>query len=1277
MRGRAGLGPAGDEVAEVGERVADRRHLPVEDRDEPRRRVEADHDVAEAVVAVHDRGGRAVGHRRAQRLADLEAGRQLARGVDLPEPRPPAQLALEVAGRLAQGLEAARAPVDGVQLGQRVHELEAEAAALGRRVEVRRQRLADDRPDDLLHDVERRADHAVVLAHREDPWNAHAAPRQAGLDARLADHVVRGGRQRGRGRAAHDDAGPVALDEVGQVRGAVADPRCTRRPGAETLGVEERLELGQGQELRRLDRSHAAGCYPGAERRPPAVRPPARGSGGWLAFRRARRGRTVVGVQLSILGPVLVDGRPPSGAKERALLARLLVAPGTPVAADALVEAAWPRDRRDRVMRSLHVRLAKLRALLEPDRAPGAAGTVLVREPSGYRLTVPPEALDGHRFLRLADEAPGDRPEATLARCDEALALWRGEPFADIEISDVATTAEARRLHAARDRLLHLRALALRELGRAEESAAELEALVSADPLREELVRDLMLARYGAGRHAGALDAYRELARRLGEVGLQPSPEIRELEARILRHADELAAPAAPAATSRPGNIGARVATVVGRDDELAAIATALEDHRIVTLVGPAGVGKTTLAAEAARALGSDMPHGTWLVELTPLRAADEVLPVVGTTLGMRRVGTGGEEGDRDALGIVRERLRDARVLLVLDRAEHLVPDLGTVASQLASAGPGVAVLVTSRRPLGVAGEAVVPVAPLDTAAAERLFLERARAARSDWTPAGVEADAVAAICRRVDGLPLALELAAGRLRALSAASIAERLRAGLAVLGRGTLDASIEASHALLDADARELYRRLSVFAGPFRLEDAERVGGGDGLAEHAVLDLLVTLTEHSMLQAEGDGPRRYRMLEALRDHGRAQLDDDAAEAAARRHATHFAQLARTTASRIDRDGAEAVGDPLVPFQWDLHAAFDWAVARGRTDVALDLATGLGAFHHLVGTVTLGRELIERALGMPGGDPRRRIEAMRWQIGLLLCELRLPAASAALAHAQELVARHGGPREADQLRAFAAQLALCQGDLDAAEDASRGVHDRAVARGERFVAAYAAWTQGTLARVRGDAERAIPHLEAACDHLTAVVDVCGLDNCAAALAEAAAAAGRTDEAAAACERTLAFGPERPLGERNTYLLHEAALAAARAGDLERATALATSALTGARRDPVSIGPWHAPAARGDVALAAGDTATARAEYEQALALATRVRDEVGPSLPVDARLALSHLRLAEVADSPDEGREHLETAVAHARASRAPALVAAAERAVAAAPASELAGTR
>jgi DNA-binding SARP family transcriptional activator len=421
-------------------------------------------------------------------------------------------------------------------------------------------------------------------------------------------------------------------------------------------------------------------------------------------------------VQLSVLGPVLVGGSPPRGAKERALLARLLVCPGAPVPAETLIEAAWPAERPDGVSRSLHVRLAKLRASLE-----------IVREPAGYRLAVEPAAVDAHRFGALADAAAHRPPAEALALCEEALALWRGEPFADLAAADVTATVEARRLHAVRDRLRRRRAQALAELGRPDEAAAELAGLVAEDPLREELVAELMGARHAAGRHAEALDAYRELAARLADVGLQPSPRLRELESRILCHADEPAAPAPPT------NVGARIAGIVGRDADLAAVRAALDAHRIVTLVGPAGVGKTTLAAEAARRALDGLPDGAWLVELGPLHGADEVLPAVGTALGIRRVGTGGEDGDRDALGVLRERLRRARVLLVLDNAEHLVPQLAPAVTELARAGEGVRVLVTSRRPLGLAGEAVLPVRPLEPDTAEALFLERAGAARPDW----------------------------------------------------------------------------------------------------------------------------------------------------------------------------------------------------------------------------------------------------------------------------------------------------------------------------------------------------------------------------------------------------------------------------------------------------------------------------------------------------------------------------------------------------------------
>ena len=985
-------------------------------------------------------------------------------------------------------------------------------------------------------------------------------------------------------------------------------------------------------------------------------------------------------VEFAVLGPMLVDGRAPRDAIERALLARLLVAPGAPVGVDELVEAAWPEERRAAAGGSLRVRLARLRGLLEPERVRGAPAQVLVREPAGYRLVVAPGSVDAERFARLAEEAARMPAGAALGRCEKALALWRGEPFAELDLVEAASV-EARRLHGIRDRLRQTHAMALLETGLAEEAARELEALVGEDPLREELVRDLMLARYRAGRHAEALDAYRALAQRLATLGLTPGPEVRELEALVLRHADELARPATVApSVAHPTNVGARVASVVGRERDLAAVTSAVGEHRIVTLVGPGGVGKTTLASEAARALLKRFREGSWIVELGSLREAAEAGPAVATTLGLRRIGRGPELRDRDALELVRERLREARVLIVLDGAEHLLPDVSRVARELAEAGAGVSVLVTSRHPLGVAGEAVVAIAPLavpgvnggpagiEGSPAGRLFVERARAARPGWQLGDPEADAVARICRRLDGLPLALELAATRLRALSAAAIAERLDEGLAVLGRGTLDASIEASHALLAPDEQELFRRLSVFEGAFGLEDAERVGGGDGLPQDRVLELLVALTEHSMVQAEGDAPRRYRMLEALRADARTRMDDEAAAGAARRHAAHLAQVAAVAAARVGAEGAEAAGDPLVRWHADLEAAFRYALDRLDADLALELAAGLAALHHRFGTVTAAVDRLEKALALGGGAGEKRLAALWWYVPMLLAELRVDDARPALARAGELAAEHGDARIDGGLRVLNGQLELCAGNLEAAAALLDGLAAELAGQGERFSAGVAAWALGGVALARGDLAEAIALLTAACDHYAACRDICTLDSAAADLAEAATLAGREREAIAACEQALGAAPERPLGERNTHLLHEAAVIAARAGDSARGARLADAAAIASRRDPVAIGPWHAPAAAGDMALMARELPAARESYQQALEFALDVRARAGRSLPVSMYLLASELRLAHAAAAEgdhDDALAHAHAALEHAMTSGAPAGIGAAEAAL------------
>jgi tetratricopeptide (TPR) repeat protein len=408
--------------------------------------------------------------------------------------------------------------------------------------------------------------------------------------------------------------------------------------------------------------------------------------------------------------------------------------------------------------------------------------------------------------------------------------------------------------------------------------------------------------------------------------------------------------------------------------------------------------------------------------------------------------------------------------------------------------------------------------------------------------------------------------------------------------------------------------------------------------------------------------------MLEALRADARERLDGQAAEAAAGRHAARLARIGAEAAARVGPEGAEAAGDPLVRWRADMEAAFRYALDRGDADLALELGAGFAALHHRFGTVTLAVEYLERALALNGGAALKRLGALWWQVPMLLAELRVDDARVALVRARQLAADHGDARMAAGLRLLDGQLELCAGNLDAAQARLDGLADELARHGERFSAGMAAWALGSVALARGDPTEAVALLSAACDHLGACHDVCTLDGAAADLAQAANLAGRPAEAIAACEHALGAAPERPLGERNTHLLHEAAVIAAREGHADRAARLAAAAATASRRDPVAIGPWHAPAAAGDLALMAGEHGAARERYQQALALARDVRARAGPSLPASMYLLASELRLAQVAAARgdhDDALAHARAALEHATTSGAPAGIGAAQAAL------------
>ncbi|MFJ4013750.1 BTAD domain-containing putative transcriptional regulator [Streptomyces sp. NPDC090026] len=601
------------------------------------------------------------------------------------------------------------------------------------------------------------------------------------------------------------------------------------------------------------------------------------------------------------------------GARLRTLLAVLAQRPGRAVPAARLVEEVWDGDPPRDAHGALQALVGRLRRALGRDAVASADG--------GYRLCADPEDVDLHRFERLTAEgtralADGD-PVKAAALLDDALALWRGPALADLPGRTAAAARwEARRLDARRARLD-----AALALGRAGDAAAELADLCAAHPLDEPLQALRIRALRDAGRPAQALAAYEEVRRSLADrLGTDPGPELTALHAGLL-------APPTPAATPARGNLRARLTSFVGRETELQALGGDLAAARLVTLLGPGGAGKTRLSQEAAEALGDRWPDGVWMAELAPVDDPAALPEAVLTALGGRRTvlrGAGAQElraADRhadDALHRLAEHCSGRRMLLLLDNCEHLVEAAALLAQRLLEDCPGLAVLATSREPLGVPGELLRPVDPLPDPVAVRLFADRGAAVRPGFRADADKATAraVAEICRRLDGLPLAVELAAARLRMLTPRQIADRLDDRFRLLTTGnrtalprqqTLRAVVDWSWDLLTAPERAVLRRLSVFAGGCALAAAETVCGDSAdpaeteagpVAGTEVAGFVGALVDKSLVVAEPDdgGAMRYRLLETVAEYAADRLDEAGERAAAeRRHLVYHRELART----------------------------------------------------------------------------------------------------------------------------------------------------------------------------------------------------------------------------------------------------------------------------------------------------------------------------------------------------------------------------------------------
>ncbi|MEW2523182.1 BTAD domain-containing putative transcriptional regulator [Actinacidiphila alni] len=602
------------------------------------------------------------------------------------------------------------------------------------------------------------------------------------------------------------------------------------------------------------------------------------------------------------------------GGRLRAVLAVLALRVGRPVPPETLIEAVWAGDPPTDAAGALQALMSRLRRSLGRD--------AIVSEPGGYRLDTPRESVDLYEFERLAREGEAalaaDDPATAAEALTSALALWRGPALADLpDRASAAARPEALRLAALRHR-----AEADLRLGRAADALPGLRAAVAEHPLDEAFRAQLLRALRAEGRTAEALAAYEEARTVLAEtLGADPGPELRALHAELLRGS---AAPARPGQARPQGNIRARLTSFVGREAELADIRADLAATRLVTLTGPGGSGKTRLAQEAADAAAARHPDGVWLAELAPLDDPSAVPHAVLSALGRRDTlifGPGRERmpeasaGD-DPLARLLEHCAQRRLLLVLDNCEHVIAAAADLTAELLAACPGVTVLATSREPLGVPGEVVRPVEPLPPPTAYRLFAERAATVRAETRGAargGVpeDADAVREICRRLDGLPLAIELAAARLRALSPRQIADRLDDRFRLLTSGsrtvlprqqTLRAVVDWSWDLLTAQERATLRGLSVFSGGCTLAAAEAVCGPD------VLDTVAQLVDKSLVVAvHAPSPGqdvRYRLLETIHEYAaeRAAAEPRELAAAERRHTAYFRDLTRTADAELRR---------------------------------------------------------------------------------------------------------------------------------------------------------------------------------------------------------------------------------------------------------------------------------------------------------------------------------------------------------------------------------------
>ncbi|RSN19579.1 AfsR family transcriptional regulator [Streptomyces sp. WAC 05977] len=719
-------------------------------------------------------------------------------------------------------------------------------------------------------------------------------------------------------------------------------------------------------------------------------------------------------MRFGVLGPLAVwttAGEPVvvPEAKVRLLLAGLLSRDGRAASVSSLTDDLWGEHPPGNPGNTLQTKVSQLRRAL--DRAEPGARDLVTHQPAGYVLAVEPGDLDVHRFRALTARARDTvDPRARAALLADALALWRGPAYAGFEDEPFAVAA-AQRLEEERLLAEEERAEARLALGEHGVLTGELAGLVSRHPLRERLRGLLMRALYAAGRHSEALETYAELRARLrDESGLEPGPELAAVHQAVLTRSPDLE-PVRAVAPVR-GNLPEAVTELIGRTTAVKEVGALVTDARLVTLTGPGGVGKTRLAIEAASKIA--MGDGTWLVELSGLDNVEcatcppeeHVAVVLAAVLDLREDATSAGSLTQS----LADALRDKEILLVLDNCEQVVEPVAMLVEKLLATAPRLRVLATSQEPLGLPGENVWAVPPLELpdlpdfaavreSSAVRLFAARAAAAAPGFALDAENAAVVARICRTLDGIPLALELAATRVRTLGVHELLARLDDRFALLSSGrrggprrqqTLRAMIDWSWSLLSEPEQIVLRRLAVHAEGCGLDAAESVCAGGGIAAGDVLDLVSRLVDRSLVVSRPgrSGEPRFRLLESVSAYalGHAEqageLDD-----LYLRHARFHVELAergdtglrgkeqRRWLDRLDAEGANT------------RRALETLLRQGENRLALRLVNATSWFWYLRGRLTEARRSLDLVLGTDSGTGDEYARALAWRTGIAVLD--------------------------------------------------------------------------------------------------------------------------------------------------------------------------------------------------------------------------------------------------------------------------------------------------